>query len=152
MMFTHVDHIGLAVQNLDEAVAFYEQSYGVTNWHRSSMPERHMEVAATFIGDTMIELIAPTSEEAAFAKYLNEKGPGMHHIAYRVDDIAASLEQLQQHGVRLIDETPRRGLHDTLVAFVHPKNANLGVLVELVQHIDGDAAAHGATDEPANCP
>lgn len=135
-MFTHVDHIGLAVPDLDKAVAYYEQAFGITEWERVEMPERHMAVAATKIGDFMIELISPTSEEASFAKYLREKGPGMHHIAYRVDDIAGSLEQLKERGVKLIDETARDGLHNTLVAFIHPKNADQGVLMELVQHKD----------------
>lgn len=137
-MFTHVDHIGLAVHDLEAAVAFYEQAFGVTEWERTDMPERHMAVAATNIGGFMIELIAPTSEDASFAKYLREKGPGMHHIAYRVDDIHASLEDLKARGVKLIDETARSGLHNTLVAFIHPKNANQGVLMELVQHRDGE--------------
>ena len=97
------------------------------------MPERHMEVAATRIGDVLLELIAPTSDEAAFVKYLNERGPGMHHIAYRVNDIVAALAEIKARGVQLIDETPRPGLHDTLVAFLHPKSCQ-GVLVELVQH------------------
>jgi methylmalonyl-CoA/ethylmalonyl-CoA epimerase len=92
-----------------------------------------MRVAVAQMGESMIELIAPTSPEAAFAKYLAEKGPGMHHIAYRVDDINAALAQLKDQGLRLIDETPRPGLHDTLVAFIHPK-ASLGTLIELVQH------------------
>jgi methylmalonyl-CoA/ethylmalonyl-CoA epimerase len=133
-MFTHVDHIGLAVKDIDQAVAFYEQAFGVSDWERIDMPERHMAVAATKFGDFMVELIAPTSEDASFAKYLREKGPGMHHIAYRVDDIDASLEDLRSRGIKLIDETARPGLHNTRVAFVHPKNGDQGVLVELVQH------------------
>ncbi len=135
-MLTHVDHLGLAVEDIDAAVAYYEQAFGVTEWERVEMPERHMSVAATRIGGTMIELIAPTSEEASFAKYLREKGPGFHHIAYRVDDIDAALEELKTRGVRLIDEQARNGLHNTRVAFVHPKNGNQGVLVELVQPCD----------------
>ena len=82
----------------------------------------------------MVELIAPTAPEAAFAKYLAEKGPGMHHIAYRVADITAALATLKAQGLRLVDEVPRPGLHGTLVAFVHPK-ATLGTLIELVQHV-----------------
>jgi methylmalonyl-CoA/ethylmalonyl-CoA epimerase len=92
-----------------------------------------MRVAVTHIGASMVELIAPTSNDAAFAKYLTEKGPGMHHIAYRVDDIVACLAQLKAQGLRLVDETPRLGLHNTLVAFIHPK-ATMGTLIELVQH------------------
>jgi methylmalonyl-CoA/ethylmalonyl-CoA epimerase len=133
MIFTDVDHLGFAVRDLDEAVAFYSQTFDVTEWERIEMPERSMSVAVAHVGDTLIELIAPTSEEAAFAKFLNERGPGMHHIAYRVDDIHAALDLMRERNVRLIDEEARPGLHNTLVAFLHPKST-LGVLVELVQH------------------
>ena len=91
-------------------------------------------VAVAVVGGSKIELIAPTSAEAAFAKYLAEKGPGMHHIAYAVDDINAALAELAAQGLRLIDTTPRPGLHGTLVAFIHPK-ATMGTLIELVQHV-----------------
>ena len=133
-MFTHVDHIGLAVANLDEAIAFYSGAFGLTEWERISMPERHMVIGAARLGDTLIELIAPTSDEAAFAKFLRDKGPGVHHIAYRVDDIVAALAELQSRGVPLIDKAPRPGMHNTLTAFVHPKAGGQGVLIELVQH------------------
>lgn len=132
-MFEKVDHIGFAVRDIDSAIAFYSQTFGIGEWERIPMPERHMEVAATRMGDMLLELIAPTSDEAAFAKYLNERGPGMHHIAYKVNDIVAALAEIKARGVQLIDETPRPGLHDTLVAFLHPKSCQ-GVLVELVQH------------------
>jgi methylmalonyl-CoA/ethylmalonyl-CoA epimerase len=132
-MFKTVDHIGFAVRDIEEAVALYSHQYDVTEWDRIEMPERHMAAAAAWVGDVLIELIAPTSDEASFAKYLRERGPGMHHIAYRVDDIVAALAEVKARGAQLIDETPRPGLHNTLAAFVHPKS-NLGVLVELVQH------------------
>jgi len=133
-MFTLIDHIGMAVEDLDQAVAFYEDSFGVQDWERCEMPERSMKLASTKIGDTLIELIQPTSEQAAFAKFLKDKGPGIHHIAYRVEDINAALEQLKARGVRLLDEKPRLGMHNTLTAFLHPKNGKQGVLMELVQH------------------
>lgn len=133
-MFTQVDHIGFAVHNLDDAVAFYSQAFGLQEWERINLPDRHMAVAVTRLGDTLLELIAPTSEEAAFAKFLREKGPGIHHIAYRVDDILAALAELQSRGVPLVDREPRPGIHHTLVAFVHPKAGGQGVLTELVQH------------------
>jgi len=132
-MFTHVDHIGFAVRDIEEAVAFYSRVFDVSDWERIAMPERHMSAAVTRVGDTLLELIAPTSEEASFAKYLDERGPSMHHIAYRVDDIVAALADAKGRGVQLIDEAPRPGLHNTLVAFLHPKST-LGVLIELVQH------------------
>jgi methylmalonyl-CoA/ethylmalonyl-CoA epimerase len=135
-MFTEIDHIGIAVEDVEQAVAFYEQAFGVGEWERIEMPERHMRVAARRIGHSMIEFIAPTSEEASFARHLRDKGPGIHHIAYRVEDIEASLEELKARGVRLIDNEPRPGLHNTRVAFLHPKNGKQGVLVELVQHTE----------------
>lgn len=134
-MFTHVDHLGFAVRNIDDAVAFYSRAFDLHDWERIDMPERHMAVAVARVNDTLLELIAPTSEQAAFAKFLSERGPGMHHIAYRVDDIVAALATLKERGLQLIDEQPRPGLHHTLVAFLHPKSTQ-GVLIELVQHQD----------------
>lgn len=133
-MFETIDHIGLAVTDIAEAVTFYQSQFGVQEWEIIELPERHMRVAITTIGTSMVELIAPTAPEAAFAKYLTEKGPGMHHIAYRVADITAALATLKAQGLRLVDEVPRPGLHGTLVAFVHPK-ATMGTLIELVQHV-----------------
>ncbi len=133
MLFTHVDHLGIAVNDLQASLAFYRDTFGVSTWEVIDMPERHMRVAVADIGGTLIELIAATSEEAAFAKYLRERGPGIHHVAYRVADIQAALADLRNQGLRLIDEQPRPGLHGTLVAFLHPK-ATQGVLIELVQH------------------
>ncbi|HWQ12067.1 MAG TPA: methylmalonyl-CoA epimerase [Roseiflexaceae bacterium] len=132
-MFTHVDHVGFAVRSIDDAVAFYSEKFGITGWERIDVPERHTTVAVAWVGGQMLELIAPTSDQAAFARYLAEKGPGMHHMAYRVEDIAATLAELKARGVQLIDEVPRPGIHNTLVAFLHPKSC-MGVLVELVQH------------------
>lgn len=133
-MFETIDHIGLAVTDIAEAVALYQSQFGVHEWEIIELPERYMRVAITTIGASMVELIAPTAPEAAFAKYLAEKGPGMHHIAYRVADITAALATLKAQGLRLVDEVPRPGLHGTLVAFVHPK-ATMGTLIELVQHV-----------------
>jgi methylmalonyl-CoA/ethylmalonyl-CoA epimerase len=132
-MFETVDHIGFAVRDIDAAIDFYSQTFGVVDWERIPMPERHMDVAATRVGGMLLELIAPTSEEASFAKFLRERGPGMHHVAYRVDDVAAALAEVKASGVQLIDEAPRPGMHGTLVAFLHPKST-MGVLIELVQH------------------
>jgi methylmalonyl-CoA/ethylmalonyl-CoA epimerase len=131
-MFTHVDHLGFAVRDIDEAVEFYSRAFDIVEWERIAMPERHMAVAVARVGETLLELIAPTSEEAAFAKFLRERGPGIHHVAYRVDDIAAALAEVKARGVQLVDEQPRPGLHGSLTAFLHPKST-LGVLIELVQ-------------------
>ncbi|RRR76867.1 MAG: methylmalonyl-CoA epimerase [Candidatus Viridilinea halotolerans] len=135
-MFTHVDHIGLAVRDVEEGIAFYTQAFGITEWERISLADRHMAVGVARLGETLIELIAPTSEDAAFAKFLRDKGPGIHHIAYRVDDIVAALAELEARGVPLLDKVPRPGIHNTLIAFVHPKAGGQGVLTELVQHQD----------------
>jgi len=132
-MFKSVDHIGFAVRNIEEAIAFYTRAFDVSTWERLALPERHMAVAITHVGDTLLELIAPTSEQASFAKFLQERGPSMHHIAYRVDDIAAALAEASARGIQLIDEAPRLGMHNTLVAFLHPKST-MGVLIELVQY------------------
>jgi methylmalonyl-CoA/ethylmalonyl-CoA epimerase len=134
-MFDTVDHIGFVVRDVEEAVAFYTNTFGVDDWEHISMPERNMELAATRVGGMLLELIAPTSEEASFAKYLRERGPGMHHIAYRVSDVAAALAEVKARGIQLIDEAPRPGMHNTLAAFLHPKST-MGVLIELVQHQD----------------
>ena len=132
-MFTHVDHLGFAVRDIEEAVEFYSRAFDIVEWERIAMPERHLVVAVARVGETLLELLAPTSEAAAFTKFLQERGPGIHHVAYRVDDIATALAEVKARGVQLIDEQPRLGLHGTLTAFLHPKST-LGVLVELVQH------------------
>ncbi|EFO80988.1 glyoxalase/bleomycin resistance protein/dioxygenase [Oscillochloris trichoides DG-6] len=133
-MFTLIDHIGFVVADVDAAIEHYRQAFGIMEWERIALPERHADIGVARMGDTLLELIAPTSEEASFAKFLREKGPGMHHIAYRVDDIAAALAELRSRGVPMIDREARPGIHNTLVAFVHPKAGGQGVLVELVQH------------------
>jgi len=132
-MFTHVDHLGFAVRDIEEAVEFYSRAFDVAEWERIEMPERNMAVAVARVGETLLELIAPTSDAAAFAKFLRERGPGIHHVAYRVDDIVAALAEVKARGILLVDEQPRPGMHDTLTAFLHPKST-MGVLVELVQH------------------
>lgn len=127
-----IDHIGIAVVDLESAIAFYRDTYGVVGWERIELPERHMSVAMCHIGDCMLELITPTSEEAAFARFLREKGEGVHHIAYEVDDVEIALRTVEGRGIRLVDAHGRPGIHDTCVAFLHPK-ATLGVLTEFVQ-------------------
>lgn len=133
-MFQAIDHLGFVVADVDQAIAFYRDAFGITEWERISLPERHADIGVARMGETLLELIAPTSEQASFARFLREKGAGMHHIAYRVDDIKAALAELTARGVPLIDKEARPGIHDTLVAFVHPKAGGQGVLVELVQH------------------
>ena len=132
-MFSTVDHIAFAVRDVEEAIAFYSKMFDVTEWERIPMPDRHQIAASAHIGGFMLELIAPTSDEAAFAKYLRERGPGMHHVAYRVENIETALAEVKARGVQLIDEVARPGLHNHLVAFLHPKST-MGVLIELVQY------------------
>jgi methylmalonyl-CoA/ethylmalonyl-CoA epimerase len=136
-MFSLIDHIGFVVADVDAAVDYYRQSFGIEVWERISLPERHADVAVARLGDTLLELLAPTSDEASFARFLRERGPGVHHVAYRVDDIVAAMADLRARGVPLIDREPRPGIHNTLVAFVHPKAGGQGVLIELVEHTHG---------------
>lgn len=131
-MLKRIHHIGIAVRDLDAAIALYRDQFGVTEWERISLPERHMNVAVCHIGDTMLEFITPTSDDAAFAKYLREKGEGMHHIAYEVAEVEDALRTVERSGLRLVDEHARPGIHDTCVAFLHPKST-MGVLIELVE-------------------
>ena len=125
-----VDHVGIAVSNLDEALAFYRDALGL----RIDAPEEvaSQRVRAHFIpaGDSALELLEATAVDSPIAKYVTKRGPGLHHITLRVADIRSALAQLKSKGVRLIDETPREGAHGSLVAFVHPASAH-GVLVEL---------------------
>jgi methylmalonyl-CoA/ethylmalonyl-CoA epimerase len=133
-MFSQIDHIGFVVADVEQAMEFYRSAFGLEEWERIALPERHADIGVTRLGETLLELIAPTSEEAAFARFLREKGAGIHHIAYRVDDIDAALAELAERGVPLIDKEARPGIHNTRVAFVHPKAGKQGVLAELVEH------------------
>jgi methylmalonyl-CoA/ethylmalonyl-CoA epimerase len=131
-MLQRIDHIGIAVHDLDAAVEFYRHTYGIEEWERTELPERHMVAATCRLGDCMLELIAPTSEQATFARFLRERGEGLHHIAFTVNDIEGALRKVEARGVQLIDAHGRPGLHDTCVAFLHPRST-MGVLTEFVQ-------------------
>ena len=127
-----LDHIGIAVSDLAAALAFYRDALGL----EIEAPEEvaSQRVRAHFIpaGDAALELLEATAPDSPIAKYVEKRGPGLHHITLRVDDIRGALEQLKARGVRLIDESPRPGAHGSLVAFIHPSSAH-GVLVELKQ-------------------
>ncbi len=127
-----LDHIGIAVSNVDEALAFYRDALGLD----VEAPEdvQSQGVRAHFIGtgETALELLEATADDSPIAKFVGKRGPGLHHITLRVDDIRSALDQLKARGVRLIDELPRPGAHGSLVAFIHPSSAH-GVLVELKQ-------------------
>jgi len=128
-----IDHIGIATRQLDEALALWQDALGLEVDSTEEVTEQGVRVAMLAIGDTHIELLEPLSASSPVGKFLDKRGPGIHHIAVRVSDIRAMLAQLKEKGTRLIDETPRVGAGGCLVAFVHPSSAN-GVLLELVQH------------------
>ena len=128
-----VDHIGIATRQIDEALALWRDVLGLEIDSLEEVPAQGVRVAMLPIGESHIELLEPLSQDSPVGKFLEKRGPGIHHIAVRVTDIRASLAQLKEKGTRLIDETPRIGAGGCLVAFVHPSSAN-GVLLELVQH------------------
>lgn len=127
-----LDHIGIAVANAEEALRFYRDALGLEIEVPEEVPSQHVRAHFIATGDTALELLEATDAESPIAKYLARRGPGLHHITLRVDDIAAALASLKSRGVRLIDEAPRPGAHGSLVAFIHPSSAH-GVLVELKQ-------------------
>ncbi|MGW5238891.1 methylmalonyl-CoA epimerase [Monashia sp. NPDC004114] len=133
-LFTHIDHVGIAVPDLDAAIAFYEEKYGMTMLHEETNEEQGVREAMMGVGDSgsCIQLLAPLSPESTIAKFLDRNGPGMQQIAYRVADIDAVSETLRDRGLRLLYDAPRRGTSDSRVNFIHPKDAG-GVLVELVE-------------------
>ena len=128
-----VDHIGIATRQIEEALALWRDALGLQVAFTEEVREQGVRVAMLPIGETHIELLEPLSENSPVGKFLEKRGPGIHHVAIQVTDIRATLAQLKEKGTRLIDETPRTGAGGCLVAFVHPASAN-GVLLELVQH------------------
>jgi methylmalonyl-CoA/ethylmalonyl-CoA epimerase len=127
-----LDHIGIAVANLEEALRFYRDALGLEIETPEEVPSQRVRAHFIPAGDSALELLEATDEESPIAKYIARRGPGLHHITLRVDDIVAALARLKSRGVRLIDDTPRPGAHGSLVAFIHPSSAH-GVLVELKQ-------------------
>jgi methylmalonyl-CoA epimerase len=129
---TDVDHVGIAVGDLDDAGATYERLLGVAPAHRERVEDQGVEEVLFPVGSSFIQLLGALGPETPVGRSLEKRGPGVHHVAYRVDDAAAALAHLRAEGARLIDEAPRPGSRNTLIAFVHPA-AMGGVLVELVQ-------------------
>ena len=129
---TDVDHIGIAVGDLEEAVANYERLFGVAPTHRERVEDQGVEEVLFAVGSSYIQLLGALGPDTPVGRSLTKRGPGVHHVAYRVDDVAAALGHLEAEGARLVDGTPRPGSRNTLIAFVHP-SAMDGVLVELVQ-------------------
>jgi methylmalonyl-CoA/ethylmalonyl-CoA epimerase len=135
-LFGAIDHIGVAVEDLEEAIQLYRDRLGMAEQHRETVEEQGVEAVLLEIGDSHVELLAPLSSETPVGRFLERQGPGMHHVAYRTDDIDAALDAVRKAGMRLIDEEPRVGIRASRVAFVHPK-ATGGVLTELVQPAEG---------------
>src|SRR6266536_3221433 len=133
-LFGKIDHVGIAVSDLDEAIAFYRDTFGVVSVHEEVNEEQGVREAMLAVGDgeTMIQLLAPLSPDSAIARFLDRSGPGVQQVAYTVDDIEAVSATLRERGMRLLYDEPRRGTSDSRVNFIHPKDAG-GVLVELVQ-------------------
>lgn len=131
-LFTEIDHIAIAVHDLETAIKYYEDVYGAEVDHREVVEKDGVEEALLKVADSYIQLLTPVRDDSPVAKYLASKGEGLHHVGYRVADCAAALESVKQHGGRVIDEAPRPGSRGTTVAFIHPKTT-FGTLVELVQ-------------------
>ena len=128
-----IDHIGIATRGLTDATAVWQGLLGLELDSTEEVGEQGVRIAMLPIGETHIELLEPLSANSPVGKFIEKRGPGIHHIAVRVDDIRATLAHLKEKGARLIDETPRAGAGGCLVAFIHPSSAN-GVLLELVEH------------------
>ncbi len=135
-MFAAIDHVGVAVASVDEGLEIYGETMGLELVHREVVEDQGVEAALLDVGGSHVELLAPLSDDTPVGKFLAKKGPGLHHVAYRVEDIDQTLSDLNDQGVRMLDEVARRGIRDSMVAFVHP-SATGGVLTELVQPAEG---------------
>src|SRR5580692_10838845 len=131
-LFTELDHVGIAVRDLDAAIAYYRDTFGATVSHRETIDLDGVEEALIAVADSYIQLLSPTRPDSPVARFLERRGEGLHHVGYRVDDCAVALAAVRDAGGTLIDEAPRPGSRGTTVAFVHPKGA-FGTLIELVQ-------------------
>jgi methylmalonyl-CoA epimerase len=129
---TEIDHVAIAVQDLEAAIAYYRDTFGCEVAHREVVESDGVEEALLAVAESYVQLLTPTRPDSPVAKYLEKRGEGLHHIGYRVDDCGAALERVKAEGHRVIDEAPRPGSRGTTVAFVHPKTA-FGTLIELVQ-------------------
>lgn len=132
LMLSKIEHVALAVSDLEAAISLYRDQWGLELAHREIVEDQGVEEAMFRVGDSFVQLLAPLSQSSIVGKFISNKGEGLHHIAYEVEDIEAALARLKSLGARLVDETPRVGSRGTKVAFVHPQ-ANRGVLIELVE-------------------
>lgn len=135
-MFARVDHIGVAVEDLDAAIELYEQSYAMRLVHREVVSEQGVEAVLLDVGENHVELLKPLGADTPVGRFLARRGPGLHHVAYQVADIEATLDRLRAQGIALIDEQPRTGIRNSRVAFLHPRSSG-GVLTEIVQPAEG---------------
>jgi methylmalonyl-CoA/ethylmalonyl-CoA epimerase len=133
-MLTAVDHVGVAVDDLEAALALYRDTLGMPLVHRETVTEQGVEAALLDVGESHIELLSPLGPDTPVGRFLARKGPGLHHVAYRVDSVEDALAALSKAGMRLIDEQPRTGIRNSRVAFVHPSSTG-GVLTEIVQPV-----------------
>lgn len=131
-LLTGIDHVGIAVHDLDEAVDEHRETFGVWVDHREILEAEGVEVALLAVGGSYIQLMTPTRDDSPLAGFLAERGPGLHHVGYRVADCAAALAAVVARGHEVVDEEPRRGVRDTTVAFIHPR-ALYGTLIQLVE-------------------
>jgi methylmalonyl-CoA/ethylmalonyl-CoA epimerase len=132
MLLTEIDHVAIAVNDLEGAIGYYRETFGCEVEHREVVESDGVEEALLKVADSYIQLLTPTRDDSPVAKYLANKGEGLHHIGYRVADVGKALDSVKDHGYRVIDKAPRPGSRGTTVAFVHPKTA-FGTLIELVQ-------------------
>ncbi|HEX7244719.1 MAG TPA: methylmalonyl-CoA epimerase [Solirubrobacterales bacterium] len=135
-MFKRIDHIGVAVEDLEAGIELYEESFAMALVHRETVESQGVEAVLLDVGDGHVELLAPLGPETPVGKYLERKGPGLHHVAYAVDDVDGALRRLSAAGIELIDSEPRVGIRDSRVAFLHPKSTG-GVLTEIVEPAEG---------------
>jgi methylmalonyl-CoA epimerase len=135
-MFARVDHIGVAVEDLDAAIALHAETYDMELVHREVVEEQGVEAVLLDVGEGHVELLRPLSDETPVGRFLAKRGPGLHHVAYQVADVEATLSALRERGLRLIDEQPRTGIRGSRVAFLHPASSG-GVLTEIVQPSEG---------------
>ena len=135
-MFGLIDHVGVAVADLDTALALYGDTFAMPLAHRETVDEQGVEAALLDVGPCHVELLRPLGPDTPVGKFLERKGPGLHHVAYRVDDIEATLAELEGKGVELIDSEPRTGIRNSRVAFVHPRSTG-SVLTEIVEPAEG---------------
>jgi len=131
-MLGRIDHVAVAVDDLDAALALYGEQLDLALIHRETVEEQGVDAVLLDVGENHVELLAPLSEDSPVGKFLAKKGPGLHHVAYQTPDIDTELERLRAVGMRLIDETPRRGIRDSRIAFLHPASTG-GVLTEIVE-------------------